>query len=203
MQFGSPNVPSTNRTKERIMAKRDINPQHRAYFDAVLEKVGTVVPLDLENIQDTISNKAGNKFPRVGQTVAILASAREVADPFHPFNPLVFLTSPPHHLEAKVPLFEFKMAAIKWDGISHDYFAQVCWSVFPDNRQVLIVSGLLLFTSGGKSTYEKGSLKEDRLALSSKVRIFMRDIIRLFPVKTGSLEEEMVFDALADLVTTI
>lgn len=185
------------------MAKRDINPQHRAYFDAVLKKVGTVIPLDFENIQDTISNKAGNKFPRAGDGMVILATTTSVANTFHPFQPTVFLTSSPHHLESKVPLFEFKMAAIKWDGIKHEYFAQVCWSVFPDNRQVLIVSGLLLFTSGGKSAYEKGSLREDRVVLNPNMRIFMRDIIRLFPVKTGSPEEEMVFDALADLVTTI
>jgi hypothetical protein len=185
------------------MGKRDISPQHRVFFNAVLSKIDGILPLDFVSINETIGGSLGNKFPKEGNGGALLATTSSVALQFRPFQPLVFLTSPPHHLGAKVPLFEFKMAKIR--GVATEelgYFAPVCWSVFPDGQQVLIVSGLRLSTPGGKSSYEKGSLLEDRAVVNPALRAFMTDIIQLFPVSTGSKEEAMVFDAIADLKRT-
>ena len=166
------------------MSARDISPVHLKHFLTALSKMKGGPELDMEHVTQLFKDI---KFPRNGQTLAQLA-APEITPGLMPYQALVCLSASPNHLSRKVNVLEYKIFDSASSSVEAQYFP-LYYSVFPNGRRLLGVSGLVLDSFGSSTTYERDSLREDKFTVSNpRVLGIFRHSIKLFPVGNAKLE---------------
>lgn len=166
------------------MNARDVVPRHLEHFLTALSEIKNGPELDMEHVTQLFKDL---KFPRSGQAWAHLA-APELTPALMPYQVLVCMTASPNHVSRKVNVLEYKILDTAQSSAEAPYFP-LFYSVFPNGRRVLGVSGLLLDSTGSTTSYEAGSLAEDKfLVQNPQVLGIFRHLIKLFPSGDAGLE---------------
>lgn len=163
---------------------RAVTKDHRLYLLKALAEIQSGPELEVSYVESQLQVL---RFPGQGQTKATLASSRMTPE-LAPYQALICLTAAPHHLSHSINVLEYKIL----DGARStqgDAFFPLHYSVFPNGRRVLGVSGLLLDTAEQITEYERGSMLEDKFKVSnpSVLKIF-EQVILSFPQGSGKLE---------------
>lgn len=169
------------------MGKRDINPDHRSAFLGVLAEVEQFVPLDRDNFRPLLEVREY----AAGKTMLMLAVPVALAERCRPFHPCVALIGPPHYLSKKSAVFEFALQDTRGQP-NGDMPFPIALAVLPNGRRILTIYGLTLDTAGERSSFQRGTLEEDKAQFvgQPKVMEIVTKLIETFPISPDDSKSE-------------